>query len=392
MKIAMVVHSYYPRDVRVRRECESLSDRGDTVDVICLKNPNEAPTELVGNVQVYRLPVQHQRGQGPVGYIREYLAFFLRATLVLTKLHIKNRYPIIQIHNMPDFLVFVTIIPKLLGARVLLDMHDVTPELFQSLYGISRRSLTFGFLCFVERISLAYADAILTVNRNICQLFLNRNPIVKKIEVVMNSPDPRYFSTKGSVTFPAQGNFQLIHHGQILRRYSLEVVLEAICLVKNRIPSLKLDVYGDGEEQYVEELQLLVRTLDIQKQVMFHGQVPIEQIPNLIQSSQLGLVPCYKDIFVDRVMLPTRLLEYVTMGLPTVVSRVSTVETYFKENEVAYYPHNDPRALAHKIFDLYVNPKRRACMARRAKTAFQKYEWPGMQGRYFRTLDQLLSK
>ena len=60
MRIAMVVHSYYPADVRVRRECEALSDRGDTVDMICLQKPGEPPIETVGNVEVRRLPVQHR--------------------------------------------------------------------------------------------------------------------------------------------------------------------------------------------------------------------------------------------------------------------------------------------------------------------------------------------
>ena len=156
MKIAMVVHSYYPADVRVRRECEALADRGDTVDMICLRKPDEAPVETVDNVKVHRLPVQHRRGQGPVAYIREYLNFFLRAFWALTRLHIRNRYRIVQVHNMPDFLVFVTLIPKLTGARVLLDMHDITPELFQSLYGIPEQSTTFALLRFVEQMSLAF--------------------------------------------------------------------------------------------------------------------------------------------------------------------------------------------------------------------------------------------
>ena len=133
MKIAMVVHSYYPDDVRVRRECEALADRGDSVDLICLRKNGERTREQIDNVEVRRLPVQHIRGQGPLGYIKEYLSFFFRAAFTLTRLYLTRKYPIIQVHNLPDFLVFVTLIPKLLGAKVVLDMHDITPELFQSL-------------------------------------------------------------------------------------------------------------------------------------------------------------------------------------------------------------------------------------------------------------------
>lgn len=198
MKMAMVVHSYYPADVRVRRECEALADRGDRVDMICLQKPGESACETVGNVDIHRLPVQHHRGHGQLAYIVEYLNFFLRAFWCLTRLHLREKYPVVQVHNLPDFLVFVTLVPKLLGARILLDMHDITPELFQSLYGISEKSRTFKLLCLAERLSLAYADGVLTVNENIRDLFLTRNPIARKLEVVMNAPDPRYFTPKGS--------------------------------------------------------------------------------------------------------------------------------------------------------------------------------------------------
>ena len=391
MKIAMVVHSYYPSDVRVRRECEALADRGDTVDMICLQNADEAPCEQIGNVDVHRLPVQHHRGQGPVGYIREYLNFFIRAFLMLTRLYIRNRYPIVQVHNMPDFLVFVSIVPKILGARVLLDMHDVTPELFQSLYGISDRSITFSLLRFVEQMSLAYADAVLTVNRNIRDLFLTRNPIAHKIEVVMNAPDPRYFTPSGSGASTPNGSFRLFHHGQVLRRYSFEVALEGFDLARRHIPNLELDIYGDGEEGYIEELKAFIRERGLGHSVRLHNRVPVEQIPAMIAGAHLGLVPCRKDVFVDRVMLPVRLLEYVVMGLPAVAARVGTVEAYFRDDEVAYYPHDNAEILAQQIVDLYRDPQRRTDMAHRAKAAFRRYEWPRMKTRYYRVLDSLIS-
>ena len=391
MKMAMVVHSYYPDDVRVRRECEALADRGDTVDLICLQKPDESVSETIGNVSVHRLPVQHNRGQGPFGYIREYVGFFLRATWALTRMWARERYPVVQVHNMPDFLVFVTLIPKILGSRVLLDMHDVTPELYQSLYGIPEESPTFRVLRFVEQMSLAYADAVLTVNRKIRDLFLMRNPIAHKLEVVMNAPDPRYFTPNGSGAFTPNGAFRLIHHGQVLRRYNFEVALEAVEKAKADIPGLQLELYGDGEEGYIEELRRFVTERRLDDCVRFHDRVPVEQVPDLIRKADIGLVPCRKDVFVDKVMLPVRLLEYVAMGLPAVVSKVGTVEAYFGNDEVAYYPHNDAGALARRIVDLYRNPSKRTQMAKRARDAFRSYEWPQMQKRYYSVLDGLLS-
>ncbi len=392
MKMAMVVHSYYPADVRVRRECDALSDRGESVDLICLQKSGEATTEVIDNVTVYRLPVQHRRGQGPIAYIVEYLNFFIRAFFCLTKLYMRNKYPIVQVHNMPDFLVFTTVIPKLFGAKILLDMHDITPELFVSLYGISEKSITFKLLCFAERLSLSYANAVLTVNQNIRDLFLTRNPIARKIEVVMNAPDPRYFTPTRSGALPTNGAVRLFHHGQILRRYSFEVALEGFQIAKQHIPQLEFDLYGDGEEQYLAELQAYLQKHNLQDCVRFHDRVPVDQVPHLIEQAHIGIVPCKKDIFVDKVMLPVRLLEYIAMNVPTIISRVGTVESYFNDDEVAYYPHDDAQALADQIVALYQNPHKRQIQVEKAKKAFQNHTWERQKERYYAVIDALLGR
>ena len=395
MRIGMVVHAYYPHDVRVRRQCEALADRGDTVDLVCLRADGEARTERVGNVNVHRLPLRHERGQGAAGYIAEYVSFFILASIKLAVLSVRHRYRIVQIHNLPDFLVFTTLVPRMLGARVLLDMHDITPELFQSIYGISDRSLVFRVLVLFEQASLAYADRVMTVNRNIRDLFLTRNPIAHKIEVVMNAPDPRYFRYTGSgASHPTEMDlsnpFRLFHHGQILRRYNFEAALEGFSIARKEIPSLELDIYGDGEEQYLREVKEWVTNHDLEGRVRFHDRVPVERVPDLIRNADLGLVPCKKDVFVDKVMLPVRLLEYVAIGLPSVCSRVGTVESYFDDTEVAYYEHNSPQQLADNIVRLYRNPDMRERMARNAIKAFRSCEWPRMQKRYYRILDQMI--
>ena len=392
MKMAMVVHSYYPADVRVRRECDALADRGEKVDLICLQKADEAPQETINNVTVYRLPVKHKRGQGPLAYIVEYLNFFIRAFFCLTRLHLKNKYPIVQVHNMPDFLVFTTLIPKLLGAKIILDMHDITPELFVSLYGISEKSLTFKLLCFAERLSLAYADAVITVNQNIRDLFLSRNPIARKIEVVMNAPDPRYFTPKRSGALIPNGTVRLFHHGQILRRYSFEVALEGFQIAKQHIPQLQFDLYGDGEEKYIAELQTYIKTHQLQDCVHLHGRVPVDQIPPLIEQAHIGIVPCKKDVFVDKVMLPVRLLEYVAMNTPTIISRVGTVESYFDDTEVAYYPHNDAQALAQQIMSLYHDANKCQRLVENAKAAFQNHRWEQQKENYYSIIDKLLGR
>ena len=122
----MIVDNYYP-DIRVEREARALAARGHLVDVICLRNEGEPAVESADGITVYRLPVRRQRGQSLGVQLREYLSFFLRATWLVTRRHLRRRYHVAQAHNVPNFLVFSAIAPKLSGVPVILDMHDLMP-------------------------------------------------------------------------------------------------------------------------------------------------------------------------------------------------------------------------------------------------------------------------
>src|SRR3989337_130232 len=124
----MVVYNYFPQDARPRREAEALINAGYTVDIICLRLPDQTKVEKTCGVNTYRVNISKTRSTKSK-YIFLYASFFIRSFFVLNRLFIKNRYSVIHVHNMPDFLVFLSIIPKLFGSKVILDLHDPTQEM-----------------------------------------------------------------------------------------------------------------------------------------------------------------------------------------------------------------------------------------------------------------------
>jgi hypothetical protein len=138
MRVLMITHSYYLRDPRVRREAEALAEAGYTVDVICLRDQGEPYRSEVNGVRIYRVPLRRCRG-GFLRYLFEYLAFFVLSGLLLSALQLRRRYRLVHVHNMPNFLVFATLLPRLFGAKVILDMHDPMPELFQLQFKLAPR-------------------------------------------------------------------------------------------------------------------------------------------------------------------------------------------------------------------------------------------------------------
>ena len=120
----MVVHAYYPLgETRVEREALALVARGYEVDVLCLRAKNEPEFSDENGVNVYRLPARRRMGQGVLNQFFEYLNFFMKAFFKLISLHRQKSYGVVQLHNLPDFLVFAGLGPKLMGAKLILDIQ-----------------------------------------------------------------------------------------------------------------------------------------------------------------------------------------------------------------------------------------------------------------------------
>ncbi|HYN70262.1 MAG TPA: hypothetical protein VEX41_08630, partial [Candidatus Eisenbacteria bacterium] len=60
--IAIVVHSYFEEDPRVRRQAAAIVESGRAVDVISLRRPGDAAVGNVDGVRVHRLDVQRHQG------------------------------------------------------------------------------------------------------------------------------------------------------------------------------------------------------------------------------------------------------------------------------------------------------------------------------------------
>jgi hypothetical protein len=144
----MIVYAPYPLgETRVQREAEILLMHGFSVDVICLRFPDDLPVDQYKNVHIYhqryRFPILGERSMGMLGRFFNYLRFFFSAAIRVTQLHIKKRYDVVQVHNLPDFLVFCAAIPKLLGASVILDFQDLMPEFFAGQYKTKTHSVPY---------------------------------------------------------------------------------------------------------------------------------------------------------------------------------------------------------------------------------------------------------
>lgn len=385
----MVVHAYYPKgETRVERQAMALLEHGIEVDVICLKATDHPAWEVVGGVQVYRLPVRRHKFSGPSVQLFEYLTFFILAFIRLASLHRQRRYDTVQIHNLPDFLVFVALIPKLTGARVILDLHDLMPEFYAERVQRSMSSLMVRLICWQERLACRFADHIITVTELWRQVLIERGQPADKVTVVMNVADSRIFH-RDTTTEAADrdGRFSLIYHGVMGRRHGLDLALRAINLVRQAVPEIYLTLHGGGE--YRGTLASLVDELGLQDHIQFSTRgVPTAELPKLLKRADLGIVPYRNGVFTGGI-LPTKLMEYVALGIPAIAARTPAIAAYFDETMVQFFTPGDVEDLAHCILALYSDRKRLAQLAQGAEEFNQRYNWTKIGAKYVALVEWL---
>ncbi|RME83407.1 MAG: glycosyltransferase WbuB [Caldilineae bacterium] len=376
----MVVHNYYPLgEPRVQRQAEALVAAGIEVDVICLRNRDEAPRAVAAGVNVYRVPVARDKNRGPVAQFFEYLAFFILAFARVSLLHLLRRYDVVQVHNLPDFLVFAAAVPRLLGAAVILDLHDLMPEFYMSRFRRGPEALPVRLILWQERVSCRFATHVITVSSLWRQDLIRRGVPAAKCSVVMNLPDDRIF--KADVTpAPRPEGFHLFYHGNLTHRYGVDLALRALAEVRADIPDVFMTIHGRGE--FLQTLQELCRQLDLEDIVRFStGLLPMEALPALIASADVAVVPYRRDVFTDGI-LPTKLMEYAALGIPTIVARTPVIEAYFDEDMVAYFDAEDIGQLAGHIRSLYRDPERRRVLAGNIRRFTATYHWAKQKAEY----------
>ena len=389
----MVVHNYYPqREPRVEREAQALVGHGYAVDVICLRDENEPALANVDGVNVYRLPVKRHKGSGAAMQMLEYMTFFAMASAKLGALHRRQSYSVVQIHNLPDFLVFAGLLPKLTKTRLLLDIHDLMPEFYVSRFNSSMQSWPVRLVRLQEQLSCRFADHVISVTDLWREALIGRGMPAHKVSVVMNVADDQIFGQPRAAEQAArdEGCFRLFYHGTLTKRYGIDTAIQAVGLLRQQIPGIRLTIHGVGE--YRDALVKLVEELDLGGHVQFSSHyIPTSELPQFIRQADLGVVPYRRDVFTDGI-LPTKLMEYVALGVPVVAARTPVIEAYFDDSMVEFFTPGDQHDLARRIVALHANRQRLSSLAQSADKFNQRYNWQTVSAEYVALVERLNSR
>jgi len=327
-----------------------------------------------------------KKQSGIARYALEYGVFFVWAFGFVSYLHVRRRYDIVYVHNMPNFLVFTGLLPKLGGAKVVLDVHDPTAELLSDIRGRDLGRWTRRLLDAEERASIAFSDALITVNEAMRRRLATVTG--RPVAVVMNLPDSRPFEHPPAFGDPRDLNW-LVYSGSIAHRNGVDLVVGAMSMLADDLPSLRLRIIGDGPA--LASVMQLADDLGLADRVQFSGFVPSEQIPGLVRGAAAGISPQRGGPF-GSLVFSMKVPDYIALGLPVICSGIATMRHYFSDDELLFFEPDDAVDLARAIRALLADPDAAAERASRARVKLDKLDWTAQKETLVETVKALAGR
>lgn len=356
--ICMIVQSNYPADPRVRRQAEKLEQEGYNVDIICLSQKNNLSIEKFGLVTAHRVFNTYNQ-ENFIRYILISITFFFLAFIKLSSLSFNKKYDLIQVHNMPDYLVFVGVIHKLRHIPIILDVHDLTLELFIDKWEDKKYAFLVPIIKFVEKVSYKFADSIITVNKTCKDILLKKGVPAQKISIILNTADSSIFRFDQSRNFSViNKNAKILYHGTIAFRFGLHIAISSMVVINKRIPESVLNIYGKYDKSYKNELLDLINRLNLQQNVFLYDAIPLEKVYEIIKISDIGVVPYVSNDYMN-ISLSTKTFEYAASGLPVVATKLLALYQIFGEKSLFFVEDLSSDNLADVIIKLCLNPEKR---------------------------------
>jgi glycosyltransferase involved in cell wall biosynthesis len=383
----MLLYAFYESDSRVMNYANALTQRGDRVDVICLRSSNKAAFEVIDGVNVYRIQPRIVNEKGIITYFIRLFRFLFKSFVVLTKMHIKERYQLIHVHNIPDFEVFAAIVAKWMGAKVILDIHDIVPELFTSKFPDNRlKNLFFKSLLIIEKISTWLADHVIIANDIWREKIISRTVCEEKCTVIMNYPDQKLFFRRN--TGKLHNEFVMMYPGTLNWHQGLDVAIKAFALIKDDAPEAQLHIYGRGSEK--DNLAELISKLGLQKRIFLRDFLPGNEIAEIMAEADLGIVPKRNCLFGGEAF-STKTFEFMSLGVPLLLSATKIDKFYFNDAVVKFFKSDDEIDLAHSMLLLIRDKELRESLVRNAFEFIQKYTWDNKKYVYLDLVDRLIN-
>jgi glycosyltransferase involved in cell wall biosynthesis len=273
------------------------------------------------------------------------------------------------------------------GARLILDIHDIVPEFFASKFDAPPQSLLVRSLRWVEKISASVSDHVILANHLWLERYTARSAPAQKCSVFINHVDQRIFQPQPRGT--RSGGPLILYPGGLQWHQGLDIAIRAFATLKRELPDARFHIYGDGSSK--SELMALANELGLNESVKFFDPLGLRGIARVMADADLGVVPKRVDSFGNDAY-STKIMEFMSLGVPIVVSSTRVDRYYFDDSIVRFFESGNDDELAWAMYEMLTNSQLRESMIRKANEYVARQSWRRHKSGYLQLVDGLIAR
>lgn len=321
-----------------------LVEKGHKVTLLCANYRGGRKREIIDGVNIIRV------GNKYTVYIKAPLRFLK---------DFKNKYDIVidEINALPWLTPLYVREPKIAF------IHQTTREaLFEEL---NKAVATLIFVA--EKIGLLFYRKLpfITVSQSVKEELIGNGISRKNIFVVHPGIDIQNYecASEEKSDFP-----MVLHLGRLKKYKGVQHLVQAMKYVITKIPEAKLSIVGEGCHR--SELEKLVKVLNLQDVVSFHGYVSEEEKIRFLEKAWVLVVPSVKEGFGIVV------IEAAICGTPAIGTNTMGLKDSIVHKKTGFLvPYGKPKFLARKICEILTNGELRSRLSKNAGEWGKKFAW-----------------
>jgi glycosyltransferase involved in cell wall biosynthesis len=372
--LILVENAPVPSDRRVIDEARALRDAGYTVSVIAPVGTGQKTSEDFEGIHVRRFRTVEAHN-GALSQIVEYANALVRVLWLMVGLVASPGFDVIEACNPPDLFFLVAWPFRLFGKRFIFDQHDLSPELYSSLYG-RKDGAILSVLRWTERRSFAAADAVLSCNESYRTIAMTRGRVpADRVFVVRNGPREGWpLPVSPDRSLAGGRHFLVAYMGLMGFQDGLEVLVEVIDHLVNRLGFTDATFALAGKGSALASLRARVADLGLAPFVRFVGWLPDEEsMSRFLLSADACVCPEPSSPLNDHSTF-AKAMEYIAAGKPFVAFDLP--ETRVTAGDAAAYaPPGDIGAFAEAIRSVLSDDSLRARMVAEAARRLPALLW-----------------
>jgi glycosyltransferase involved in cell wall biosynthesis len=302
----------------------------------------------------------------------------------MTVRHLRHPYDVVHVHVPPDFHALALLLVRLTGARVILDIHDLTPELYADKFVDGQSSIVVRMLKLIEKLSCSMANHVIAANDLWRTTLINRSVSDNRCTAIINYPGPVFMRERKLL--PQADVPLVLYPGTLSAHQGLSVALYAVRLLLDRNVQLHLAIYGRGPEE--QPLRKLAQELELKNAFSLHPVLPLDQISAIMASATVGIVPKLAKGFGGQAF-STKILEFMAVGVPILVSATPIDTFYFNDSLVEFFKSGDAKDCAIHLERLLQDKELRASRIMAGRSFVAVNNWESKKSIYLDIVDSV---